>query len=79
MLDNAAIHKPPDILQAIHKQGHTPLFLALYLPILSPIRERGAKVKQGVSKTLLAWNELIADHIEQVVKIITAKSWRGWI
>lgn len=27
VMDNAAIHKTPDVLRAIHEHGHTPLFL----------------------------------------------------
>jgi hypothetical protein len=45
--------------------------------MLSLIGERGAKAKQEVGKILLAWNELIADRIEELVITITAKSCRG--
>jgi transposase len=57
VMDNAAIHKTPDVLRSIHEYDHTPFFLPLYSPMLNPIKECWAKIKQGVRKTPLAKSE----------------------
>ncbi|CAO3677297.1 hypothetical protein CU097_004012 [Rhizopus azygosporus] len=63
VMDNAAIHKTPNILRAFHEHGHTPLFLPPYSPMLNPIDECWAKIKQA-RKTPLAKSEIIAECIE---------------
>jgi transposase len=79
VMDNAAIHKTPDVLRAIHEHGHTPLFLPPYSPMLNPIEECWAKIKQEVRKTPLAKSEIIADRIEEAAKKITKENCRGWV
>lgn len=79
VMDNAAIHKTPDVLRAIHEHGHTPLFLPPYSPMLNPIEECWAKIKQEVRKTPLTKSEIIADRIEEAAKKITKENCRGWV
>ncbi|KAG1146555.1 hypothetical protein G6F37_001371 [Rhizopus arrhizus] len=78
VMDNAAIHKTPEVLKAIRDSGHYALFLPPYSSMLNPIEECWAKIKSVVRKTPLAKNEMIADRIEEA-KAVTAKNCRGWI
>ncbi|KAG0735990.1 hypothetical protein G6F16_001906 [Rhizopus arrhizus] len=39
VMDNASIHKTPEVLKAIRDSGHYALFLPLYSPMLNPIEE----------------------------------------
>lgn len=79
VMDNATIHKTPEVLQAIRNHGHTSLFLPPYSPMLNPIEECWAKIKAEVRKVPLKKNELLADRIEEAAKTVTAKNCRGWI
>lgn len=40
VMDNAAIHKTPEVLKAVRDSGHYALFLPPYSPMLNPIEER---------------------------------------
>lgn len=53
IMDNAAIHKTPDVYKAVRDHEHTPLFLPPYSPFLNPIEECWSKIKGEVRKTLL--------------------------
>ncbi|KAI8884055.1 hypothetical protein K501DRAFT_85198 [Backusella circina FSU 941] len=57
VIDNATIHKTPDVLQAIRDNGHIPLFLPPYSPFLNPIEECWSKIKTKVRKSPLQKNE----------------------
>ncbi|KAG2215415.1 hypothetical protein INT45_005444 [Circinella minor] len=77
VMDNAAIHKTPDVLREIHEHGHTPLFLPSYSPMLNPIEECWAKIKQEVRKTPLAKSEIIADLSKKQQKKLQKKIVEG--
>lgn len=79
VMDNAAIHKTPEVLQATRGHGHTALFLFPYSPFLNLIEECWAKIKKEVCKIPLTNNEIIADHIEEAAKTVTVENCRGWI
>lgn len=79
VMNNAAIHKIPEVLKAISDSRHYALFLPPYLPMLNPNKEYWVKIKSVVRKTPLVKNEVIADRTEEVAKTVTAKNCRGWI
>lgn len=79
VMDNAAIHNTPEVLQATRGHGHTALFLLPYSPFLNLIEECWAKIKKEACKIPLTNNEIIADHIEEAAKTVTVENCRGWI
>ncbi|KAG2217079.1 hypothetical protein INT45_013106, partial [Circinella minor] len=48
VMDNAAIHKTPEVREAVKKQGFEILYLPPYSPFLNPIEEFWSKMKAGV-------------------------------
>ncbi|KAI8888416.1 hypothetical protein K501DRAFT_141539, partial [Backusella circina FSU 941] len=78
VIDNATIHKTPDVLQAIRDNGHIPLFLPPYSPFLNPIEECWSKIKTKVRKSPLQKNEILATRIQEAAKTISAKDCKGY-
>ncbi|CDH60001.1 hypothetical protein RO3G_03680 [Lichtheimia corymbifera JMRC:FSU:9682] len=79
VMDNASIHKTKQVLDAIRKHNHVPLFLPPYSPFLNPIEECWAKIKKQVRKTPLSSNDSLATRIQVAAKTVNAKDCRGWI
>jgi transposase len=55
IMDNASIHKTPEVLKIIREYGHTLLFLPPYSPFLDPIQLKsvGQKLRARYIKHLL--------------------------
>lgn len=45
VMDNATFHKGTDMVKALHRAGHTLLYLPPYSPDLNPIEHKWAEVK----------------------------------
>ncbi|CDH61137.1 hypothetical protein RO3G_03680 [Lichtheimia corymbifera JMRC:FSU:9682] len=79
VMDNASIHKTKQVLEAIKRHDHIPLFLPPYSPFLNPIEECWSKMKGQVRKTPLSSKDSLVVRIQEAAKTITRKDCRGWI
>lgn len=64
VMDNATIHKVPEVLKAIHNCEHTALTSPSYSRMLNPIEEYWARIKYEVCETSLVKTKLIVNRIE---------------
>lgn len=79
IMDNATIHKCPDIQQRIADRGYKAAYLPPYLPFLNPIESFWAKVKAGVRRDCLTATDVLSERIIESVKQVTVTDCQGWI
>ncbi|KAG2217216.1 hypothetical protein INT45_013961 [Circinella minor] len=79
VMDNAAIHKTPEVREAVKKQGFEILYLPPYSPFLNPIEEFWSKLKAGVKRHLLTTDDTLLPRIIDSANQITTQDCQGWI
>jgi hypothetical protein len=79
IMDNATIHKCPDIQQRIADRGYKAAYLPPYSPFLNPIELFWAKVKAGVRRDCLTATDALSERIIESVKQVTVTDCQGWI
>lgn len=62
VMDNATFHKRADMIEAIEKAGHIPLYLPPYSPDLTPIEPKWAQAKAVRRKERCGIYELFSDQ-----------------
>ncbi|KAG2217446.1 hypothetical protein INT45_009645 [Circinella minor] len=79
IMDNASIHKTPEVMEAVRKQGFEILYLPPYSPFLNPIEEFWSKLKAGVKRHLLTSDDTLLLRIIDSGNQVTAQDCQGWI
>lgn len=78
-MDNASIHKKPEIQKLIEERGYKLAFLPPYSPFLNPIEEFWAKVKAGVRRSRLSTKDILSDRIKESSNLVTLSDLEGWV
>lgn len=65
VMDNAPIHKSPEVAKTIESRGYRLAYLPPYSPFLNPIEEFWSKVKAGVRRDTLTMNSNLSDRIRR--------------
>ncbi|KAL7322216.1 hypothetical protein PS15p_212245 [Mucor circinelloides] len=79
VMDNAPIHKSPEVAKTIESRGYRLAYLPPYSPFLNPIEEFWSKVKAGVKRDTLTMNSNLSDRIVDSAKKVTVSDCQGWI
>ena len=74
IMDNATIHKTPEV-----KQGFEILYLPPYSPFLKPIEEFWSKLKAGVKRNLLTTDDTLLPRIIDSAGQVSGQDCQGWI
>lgn len=79
IMDNASIHRSPEVKKVLENTRHKQLFIPPYSPFLNAIEECFSKVKTLVKrKPGLSQNDL-AVHIGNCSEMITKSDCEGWV
>ena len=78
IMDNASIHKAPEIRELILNGGYKCVFLPTYSPFLNPIRELWSKVTYCVKRTPFETGDTLTPRIIEAGKQVTQEDWQGW-
>lgn len=79
IMDNAPIHRSPEIQDLISSRGYKCMYLPPYSPFLNPIEEMWSKIKFGVRRDQLTDKDTLAPRIVQAAKEVTVDDCEGWI
>ncbi|KAL1929241.1 hypothetical protein VTP01DRAFT_2300 [Rhizomucor pusillus] len=79
-MDNAAIHKTPEVKFWVAERGYQIRFWPPYSPFLNPIEEFWAKLKDVVNKdpASVIENTQLSDGIQHASEHITRDDCQGW-
>jgi transposase len=78
-MDNASIHKAPEIMEMVEERGYRCVYLPPYSPFLNPIEEFWSKLKAGVKWDGLSATDNLSVKINESAKKITERDCQGWI
>jgi transposase len=78
-MDNASIHKAPEIVKMIEDRGYKCAYLPPYSPFLNPIEEFWAKLKGGIRRNGLSSSDNLSMKIVESAKKISDSNCQGWI
>jgi transposase len=78
VMDNLAVHKRPEVVQAIEATGATVRFLPPYSPDLNPIEKMWSKIKAFLRKTKARAKDTLWTAIGAALKKVTASDALGW-
>jgi len=79
VMDNAPIHKSPEVANLIESRGYKAAYLPPYSPFLNPIEEFWSKVKAGIKRDTLTVTSNLSDRIIESAKKVTVSDCEGWI
>lgn len=79
VMDNAPIHKNPQVSSLIEERGYKAVYLPPYSPFLNPIEEFWSKVKAGIKRETLTVSSNLSDRIVASSRLVTVKDCQGWI
>jgi transposase len=78
-MDNASIHKVPEIQALIVSRGYKATYLPPYSPFLNPIEEFWSKIKAGVKRDCLTSTDNLSARIAESAKRVSVEDCQGWV
>lgn len=78
VLDNAAAHKDPRVMEALARVGATPVYLPPYSPDLNPIELAWSKLKAHLRRARARTVEALNAAVAQAMNAISPADACGW-
>lgn len=79
VMDNAPIHRSPEVQNLISSRGYRCIYLPPYSPFLNPIEEMWSKIKFGVRRNDLTDKDTLVPRIVEASREVTVADCEGWI
>ncbi|CAO3682639.1 unnamed protein product [Rhizopus stolonifer] len=79
VMDNAPIHRSPEMQNLISSSGYKYIYLPPYSPFLNPIEKMWSKIKFGVRRNDLTDKDTLVHRIIEASREVTVTDCEGWI